>query len=557
MMSVPLSVFGGHVAIVGRTGSGKSFLARRLVELWLEAGERVCVIDPTDVWNGLRSNAAGDGPGYPVVIFGGDHADIPIGDRSGIQIAQIIGSRNLPAVISTVEMSGGERHRFMTDFLGTLYRANKTSLHLVIDEADDIGPQNPLPENRRMLGDIDRIVRRGRVKGFQVTMITQRPAVLNKNLLSQASTLVAMRLPAPQDRKAIEDWIKGQADIEQAREVLGSLSKLNRGEGWVWAPDVGVLARETFPMIRTFDSMRTPEHGEAIGEPTTLADVEIGDLRALLQVEREDAGEARNGRSTTEQQADVQAAEQRGYERGLVAGRAESVDRLRILQAGIENAGFHLDAALNGQALCPECQYPLQHCICQPDAQTPPDSARRGHPVAATPSEATSAPQTTKTPVAASTATRGDGIPVAANKMLSVLARGLRLTWVQTATLAGLKARGGSFNTARKALRDAGYIEESDAGVIATQSGLEVAGGALTAPDTPSELMSWWKEALPSTPGRVLEQLHKQGKWTQRDRLAGFLGMQPRGGSWNTALSILRANKLIEQKGDQLRSTLG
>ncbi len=196
------------MAIVGRTGSGNSYLARGGVERWLVDGRRVCIVDPTDVWWGLRSNAAGDGPGHPVAIFGGEHGDVALGDRSGERLAELIGGRNMPAVIATTEMSGGERHRFMTDFLGRLYRINREPLHLVLDEADDVARQNPLPENQRMLGNVDRIVRRGRVKGFRVMLITQRPAVLHKNVLTQVSTLVAVRLPVPQDRKAIEEWIR-------------------------------------------------------------------------------------------------------------------------------------------------------------------------------------------------------------------------------------------------------------------------------------------------------------------------------------------------------------
>lgn len=64
-------------------------------------------------------------------------------------------------------------------------------------------------------------------------LITQRPAAIHKNVLTQANALIAMRLPAPQDRKAVEEWIKGQADAEEGRAVLASLSRLQRGEGWV------------------------------------------------------------------------------------------------------------------------------------------------------------------------------------------------------------------------------------------------------------------------------------------------------------------------------------
>lgn len=522
----PPEIFDGCTAILGRTGSGKSFTARGLVEGWLEQGRRVCAIDPTDVWYGLRSNAAGDGPGYPVVVFGGDHGDVAIGDRSGARVAEIIATRNMPAVICTAEMTGGERHRFMTDFLGTLYRLNRKPLHLVIDEADDIAPQQPLPESRRMLGDVDRIVRRGRVRGFRVLMISQRPAVLNKNVLSMASALVAMRLPGPQDRKAIDSWITGQAAGSEGANVMATLPGLQTGEGWVWAPESGVLQRQRFPAIRTFDSMRTPAIDEDVIEPTGLAEVELGDLVALMAPE-DDGGDAR---------PDLAAAEQRGYDRGIIEGQrieaAVQIEALRELESAIHAALGYLAPFAKRDDGAPVID--VRRAPAPPVIDQAPEPAPRSQPTQIPPGTAP--------------------LPVAAGKLLAVLARGLKLTWFQTATLAGLKARGGSFNTARKALRDGGYIVEEADGIGASELGFATAGGAQPKPSNPVELLTWWREVLPATPGRMLDQLHRQGgKWVSKDRLAVFLGAQPRGGSWNTAISTLRLNQLVEIKGDQMR----
>ena len=75
--------------------------------------------------------------------------------------------------------------------------------------------------------------------------------------------LVALRLPAKQDRDAIEGWVKGQADNALAAEVLGSLSRLQRREGWIWAPEQDVLVRRTFPPDHhlRFDAHAGPRRG--------------------------------------------------------------------------------------------------------------------------------------------------------------------------------------------------------------------------------------------------------------------------------------------------------
>jgi hypothetical protein len=183
----------------------------------------------------------------------------------------------------------GQRHRFVTDFAETLYRDNRAPLHLVIDEADEFCPQNQMPETKRMLHHVDRIVRRGRIRGFRVMLITQRPAVLHKNVLTQANTLIAMRLTAPQDRKAILAWVEGQADAGQAKAVLESLARLQRGEGWVWAPEHDLLERVQFPRIRTFDSSRAPDDAETIAEPAMLADVDLGEIKVSFAAIEEEA----------------------------------------------------------------------------------------------------------------------------------------------------------------------------------------------------------------------------------------------------------------------------
>jgi ABC-type dipeptide/oligopeptide/nickel transport system ATPase component len=282
-----LSIFNQHAAIVGRTGSGKTYTAKGFVERLLDAGRRVCIIDPTDSYWGLRSSADGNKPGYPVVVFGGDHADVPVNARSGHALAEFVATQNAPCVIATADMRIDERRQFMADFLDGLYRLNKQPLHLIVDEADEIGPQNPMPDTKVVLHRIDRIVRRGRIRGFRVMMITQRPAVLNKNLLTQASTLIAMRLMAPQDRKAIDAWIEGQGDVAKGKEVLATLATLKRGEGWVWSPEFGILHRTAFPRIKTFDSSRAPEEGET-AEPTRFADVDLSAVRqAFAEAEKE------------------------------------------------------------------------------------------------------------------------------------------------------------------------------------------------------------------------------------------------------------------------------
>jgi DNA helicase HerA-like ATPase len=59
MFLFPKAALAQHIAVLGKTGSGKSYAVRGIVEGLLDDSARVCIIDPTGAWNGLRSSATG------------------------------------------------------------------------------------------------------------------------------------------------------------------------------------------------------------------------------------------------------------------------------------------------------------------------------------------------------------------------------------------------------------------------------------------------------------------------------------------------------------------
>lgn len=322
---IPAVALDQPLCIVGTVGSGKTYAAKSSVELLLAEGRRVVIVDPTGVWWGLRTRADG-AAGYPVVIFGGEHADVPVSPDAGDALGRLVAEdRVAQAIVDVSEMSGGERTRFLTAFLERLYAGRRVPRHLVLDEADEMAPQDPLPETRRLQGIVDRIVRRGRVRGFRPMMITQRPAVLHKNVLSQIATLVALRLTSPQDRKAVEGWVRGSADLDQAREVLASLPGLEVGEGWVWAPREGVLERVRFPRILTLDTSATPDLDAAPLPAGTMADVDVAAFRDLLAGAGQEEAAASTGPTASTPRPNMIAIEDayaRGLEEGLRRGGA-------------------------------------------------------------------------------------------------------------------------------------------------------------------------------------------------------------------------------------------
>jgi hypothetical protein len=282
---IPDKALAAHIAILGKAGSGKTTAAKGLVERVLDADGRACVIDPTGVWHGLRTSADGKRAGYPVVIFGGEHGDFPLASTHGEALAEIVATSSTPAIIDTSLMRVGERTRFFADFGEALLRKNKGPLHLVIDEAHLFAPQGRVndPQSGAMLHAANNMVSLGRSRGLRIVLISQRPAKLHKDSLTQAETLVAMRLVAPQDRKAIEAWIEDNADEKKAREILSSLASLKTGQAWLWAPVLDVLERVTFPRIKTLDTSAAPTGEEVSARVLAPIDRDViaGKLKAV------------------------------------------------------------------------------------------------------------------------------------------------------------------------------------------------------------------------------------------------------------------------------------
>jgi ribosome-binding protein aMBF1 (putative translation factor) len=176
-----------------------------------------------------------------------------------------------------------EQARLVADLLDYLFTHNRDPLWLVLEEADAFAPQQPMGELTRVLGEVDRIARRGRNFGFRLISITQRPAKLNKDVLTQLSTLVALGVTSPQDRDAIKAWVDGNADREQAKKVYESLAKLPVGEGWIWAPDHDLLKHVKFPAIRTLDTSKTPKAGDTRIHAPVLASADLAKIARQIQ----------------------------------------------------------------------------------------------------------------------------------------------------------------------------------------------------------------------------------------------------------------------------------
>jgi hypothetical protein len=315
-------------AILGKKGSGKSSTARVLLEHELDVGHRCVLVDPMGDSTGIKLNPDMTPSRFKdVVIFGGPHADIPLSHEDGRKAARIIGGSAISCIIDLSNMLDTHQRTFMSAFAEELYETIKVPMLLMVDEAHDFAPQEKGTVSGTLLNRMRRLTTQGRKRGIFLWVMTQRPARIDKTLLSQTESLIAMKVGIKHDADAITDWLELHV-ADKAHQARAQLSKLKPGEAFVSFPaGGGYFERIQFPMHSTLDTGKTPRHGETIGG-VAIPKTEVSELATLfgkmatgdpkddeIKALRQDLADVRqslsDARATIRDQADKLAAARR------------------------------------------------------------------------------------------------------------------------------------------------------------------------------------------------------------------------------------------------------
>lgn len=321
-----------HLYLAGRgmVPTHNTYLTTVLAEEMSLSGLPFVVLDPMGVYWGLRSSSDGATAGLPVIVLGGSHGDMPLDPAGGRAIARWVLANRVPAVLDLSDFRRADQRLFVGDFAEELFESCEDPLHVIVDEADLFIPQKPLPEDKRCLAAFEDIVRRGRSRGLGTTVVTQRPAVINKDILTQIGTLVVLRMTGPQDLDAIKDWVRSHGDLTRQRLMLASLPSLPIGTGWFWSPGwLGVLKRVQIRKKFTWDSSVTPKIGVPRPVPDVRAEVNIDVLREAVTNATE-----HDPNSTTSLKARIKELERALNEK---EGAGSTVTKLQAQIAALEH----------------------------------------------------------------------------------------------------------------------------------------------------------------------------------------------------------------------------
>jgi len=193
--------FGSKTFNGGKSGSGKSYGARVLIEEAVALKIPVVVIDPQD--------AHGNYPGFDYVAA----KNIKKPEDYG----KLVSATGQNIVLRTKGLGIEEQQAFVYHFLRGYRKAVRKGIqYIVIDEAHKFAPEQSNPQSR---DEVRALFQENRSDGVGALAISQRPARLDKTVLSQADNLMLFRVTSAADKEALKGYLDERDDVERLKAL--------------------------------------------------------------------------------------------------------------------------------------------------------------------------------------------------------------------------------------------------------------------------------------------------------------------------------------------------
>lgn len=551
----PDSILAQHIAVLGKTGAGKTSTAKLLVEQVVESGSRVCILDPVKSdWWGLTSSADGKRAGLPFHILGGKHGHVSLHPQAGNAIGEIVASGQLPlSILDMSDFEMGGLQQFFVHFAPALLRKMRGVLYLVIEEAHEFAPKERagFGQENMAIHFAKKLATAGRSKGIRMIIATQRTQALHNAVLGSCETMIAHRLISPADQEPVAKWLRANLTKEKAKEVESSLSTLKTGEAWVCSGESGLFERRQFPRISTYDNSATPS-AESGDVTVKTAEVDRDKLRSIIGTAVEEA------KSNDPRELKLRIA---GLERELKARQSISPippqppeireisvpneEELENVKEGIGGVIERLDALTKHTDDMREAVGTITRVISE--AKREPNQ----YLVKATPALQRMFSRPAIGRVAAGHRSESSEVGNGGlRRILIAIAQRPGLDNRQLGLRACLSSRSGTFSTYLAKARSNGWITQNGSGFQITEAGASALGSFEDLP-TGSALRDYWINELGGGAARMLEVLCKAYPDSlSNDRLGEAAGLSARSGTFSTYLSKLRGLELIEGRGE-------
>ncbi|MGM0591503.1 MAG: helicase HerA domain-containing protein [Halobacteriota archaeon] len=246
-VSLPVvEILTGRGFVTGKSGSGKSNTASVVIENLLDNGFPVMIIDTDGEYYGLKEE-------YEILHAGADEeCDIQVSPEHAERLAMLALEQNVPIILDVSGyLDDAEAKELLTATARQLFAKEKKlkkPFLMVVEEVHEYIPEGGgMDETGRML---IKIGKRGRKHGLGILGISQRPADVKKDYITQCDWLVWHRLTWRNDTKVV-GRILGS---EYAEEIEG----MGDGEAFLVTDWSESVRRVQFRRKQTFDAGATP-----------------------------------------------------------------------------------------------------------------------------------------------------------------------------------------------------------------------------------------------------------------------------------------------------------
>jgi uncharacterized protein len=181
----------------------------------------------------------------------------------------VINLRGVPVELQEIVV-----YKLASDLFGARKRGEVPPFFLVVEEAHNFCPERNYGEAKSSK-IIRQIVAEGRKFGLGMAVVSQRPARIEKTVLSQCNTQVILKITNPNDLKAISNSVEGIT-----HETEKEIRNLHIGKAMI----VGVVDLPLFVEIRP---RMTKHGGETVNIVNTFMDLDIDEEHLAPSPEEE------------------------------------------------------------------------------------------------------------------------------------------------------------------------------------------------------------------------------------------------------------------------------
>ena len=151
------------------------------------------------------------------------------------ELVETIRATPKSVVISMAGMPLAKQQEMISEYCEALLEGTLgKGIMTVFEECQDFIPQMGKPNSADA---IVRLCKLGRALGYGATLISQRPAGVGKEALSQASIYLVHNVINARDLKALDDQLSFGTDKKTIKRMLDGIAKAKKGEIIVYAPE--------------------------------------------------------------------------------------------------------------------------------------------------------------------------------------------------------------------------------------------------------------------------------------------------------------------------------